>query len=131
VILRPAEYSDRQWITAAYADWPNPKDFISEERVHRLLRRWIERGDVVCRVAMVDDVPVGLITYRCEFFGAWIYNVLIVPGERQRGYFKEMARLVRDDLVSNGVMIAGFKPLPGTVIDRRYPDDQFRWDMDV
>jgi hypothetical protein len=120
--LRAATYDDRTWMYEAYKTWPNPKDFISEETVYRFLRRWIERGQPTCKVAEADGIPVGLITYQTNLFVCWVYNVLVVPEHRGKGYFKQMAMSVRDDLVAQGVVVAKFQTLPGP-IEGRYEDD--------
>lgn len=128
VILRPVAYSDRQFIVDAYADWPN--DYLGHEKVHKLIRRWIERGDKKCLVAEDNKISVGFIVYEVQFFGAWIHNLVIHPLFRGKDYGLTIGRLLKDKLVSEGVMVAGFKPLPGMFQDK-FKDNLITWDTEL
>ena len=125
--LRPPEYSDYGWMVEAYKDWP--KGITTAHDVAKLLRRWIERGDPVCLVAELNE-PVGLMTYRQQFFGVWIHNLLVRPEYRYQGHSKTMLNLLKAKLVADGAMVAGFKPLDGPY-KGRYPDDRFTWNMEI
>lgn len=127
MILRPPTYADVDWITEAYRDWPKGRP-----NVDNLLRRWIERGDPVCLIGAEDttNFPIALVTYRQQFFGVWIHNLVVHPMYRKQGHSKTMLNLLKDKLVSEGAMVASFKPLPGAY-EWKYANNTFYWDMDI
>lgn len=131
MILRKPDMRDVSFIWECYQDWPvtatNPP--ISVDRVISWVERWMNRDDEVCLIGDTD-VPVGLIMYIPFWFGAEIRNLVVHPNHRNQGHSKTIRQLLKDKLISEGIVVAKFKTLPGP-IQGKYPDDQFTWDMEV
>lgn len=119
--FRRPQWTDHKWMTEAYADWP--KGMVDSHDVKLFLERWIDRGSPVCDVLEEDGVPVGLVTYRTEFMVCWVYNIVVHPDARRKGHSKTLRQRVRDVVEPQGVVVGGFKALPGTPFEGLYDND--------
>lgn len=139
MILRSPVISDYTFVYECYQDWPlDSKGPVTMDRAIGFTRRWMYRTDETCLIG-VDDVPVGLVTYRRGMFTAFIDNLIVHPSKRQLGYSTDMLRALKDELVADGVVVAEFKTLPGIIreqIGARYIDagdgmGRITWDMEL
>lgn len=137
--LRPPEMADRHWIKEAYEDWPESRRGpVTEQKAVDWIRRWTYRTDEECRV-LEDIEPLGLITFRRKFLVCYVDNIVVRPKWRGHGVSTKLIRLLRHELVREGIMVAEFETLPGVIRDqlgKRYQDlgngrGRLTWDMPI
>ena len=96
------------------------------------------RTDEECRV-LDDAEPLGLITFRRQFLTCFVDNIVVRPQYRGHGVSTKMIRLLRDELVREGIMVAEFETLPGIIreqLGKRYQDlgngrGRLTWEMSI
>jgi ribosomal protein S18 acetylase RimI-like enzyme len=81
---------------------------LAEQQVAEGLPDGVDSPDTLLLVAEVDGRPVGWIWLSLPSAtngrdGAWVYEVLIDPGERGKGYSRAVMRAAEDELVRRGV----------------------------
>lgn len=137
--LRLIEWGDDQWIPEAYQDWPiGRKGPCTPETAKNWIRRWMYRGDEECRV-LQDAEPLGLITFRRNLMVCFVDNIVLRPQYRGHGASTKMIRLLRAELIREGIMVAEFETLPGVIrnqLGNRYQDlgngrGRLTWDMEI
>lgn len=138
MLLRKPVMADYQFVLECYADWPltSHTGVITVDKVSQWIRRWIARDDEICLVAEDAEVPVGLILYAIlppsdpavlpaapDFVGAdervaKVYNIIVHPNHRQKGYHNQMATMTWERESKNGLDRAIFDTIPGPVRDK-------------
>jgi hypothetical protein len=66
----------------------------------------------------VDDEPVGLILWAQNLFVAKVYNIVVHPDQRGRGFSTDMLRMFRQKMRDEAVVAAEYEALPGLFSDR-------------
>lgn len=119
MILREPKFSDCEFIAECYSDWPESQ----RGRVFPVdVRNWIIRFRKTATIEQglvgeVDGSPVGFVQFGQKFFGAKVYELVIHPDHRGKKYASTMWRLLKDKLVSEGVVACEFDALPGLMSD--------------
>lgn len=118
MILREPKFSDCEFISECYSDWPESQ----RGRVFPVdVRDWIKRFRKTSTIEQgligEENGPVGFIMFGQRFVASKVYEVVVHPDFRGRGFASAMWRGLKEHLVSNGVVACEFEAIPGLVAD--------------
>ena len=118
---------DVNFLVECYADWPS-SDYgpMTPDRAFRNLRRWENRDGLDAAVFEVDGTPVGFMLWSQNFFVCKVYDMVVHPNERGKGYSTDMTNLFRQKMRDEAVVAAEFDALPDNRIANKVKAGRFK-----